>query len=731
MEQKNLPAIFGGAKYIKATEEAPLYSLYDPLPLFRKEFRIDAPFGKAEIAVQAPGFGKFFLNGAPITENIFYSATSDYDKILWFDVYDVTHLLKEGANALFAVAGNGFLNESFPTAWYYDSAPWRDAPQFLLCLLLDGKPFLWSDDSWRVSREESPILFSHLRSGETVDMRKWDPQRMLAGYDDSRWEKALVRTRPLTAEFKETPCPPVKECKTFSPVSVTALGDGAYLADFGQNISGYAEITLSEEAGQKIALYYAEEVDREGRPKHNGMDGKHYYPQTPFQKCTLIASGKKDTWRPDFAYFGFRYLRVEGLTKAPRAEELTAIWIHQDIARRSKFTSGSDVLNFIYDAGIAATYSNLFWCLTDCPTREKLGWTNDAQASTEQTLYNFDILPLYEKWFEDIKASMFPDGSLHGTVPSTDWPWGHACGPVCDGLLYEMPWKVYLYMGKTKMLLEGLPYFERYAAFLEKKIEEGHKFELGDWSGAGSSAEVPVDLIARMYLVKAADVTAFAKKLSGEDASLWEEKAKECRLAVAKLALGEDGRARISAQTLISMLLSFGIGDRAVLAEQLCEVIEGDGFMLQAGMVGIQYIYSALFEIGRGDLAFRLLTDSDPGYRTWMNKGATTLWERWAGEDDGSHNHHMFSGVIACFFRYLLGIAPCPDAPAFDRLECKPCLLSEVGFAEGELETPKGKILARWQAEEDGFVYTVTLPEGIRATFRGEELRAGENVFRV
>jgi alpha-L-rhamnosidase len=281
------------------------------------------------------------------------------------------------------------------------------------------------------------------------------------------------------------------------------------------------------------------------------------------------------------------------------------------------------------------------------------------------------------------------------------------------------------------MLLEGLPYFERYAAFLEKKIEEGHKFELGDWSGAGSSAEVPVDLIARMYLVKAADVTAFAKKLSGEDASLWEEKAKECRLAVAKLALGEDGRALISAQTLISMLLSFGIGDRAVLAEQLCEVIERDGFMLQAGMVGIQYIYSALFEIGRGDLAFRLLTDSDPGYRTWMNKGATTLWERWAGEDDGSHNHHMFSGVIACFFRYLLGIAPCPDAPAFDRLECKPCLLREVGFAEGELETPKGKILARWQAEEDGFVYTVTLPEGIRATFRGEELRAGENVFRV
>ena len=393
MQNENSP--FGHGKYIKATERAPDFSYTDPLPFFRRVIQIEQEIHHAELLVQAPGFAKFYINGTSVTEDIFISATSDYDKILWYHTYDVTALLSRGANVLGVIAGNGFFNESFPTAWDFDTAPWRDAPQFLLCLRVNGEIVAVSDESWKASLEVSHVTFSHLRSGEYVDMRKYDPSWLTANYNDSAWRSALPRTRPITAVFKPIACQPVRECARLAPLSIKATEDGAFVADFGQTISGYAEITLHEAVGSEILLYYAEEMDENGHPQHNGMDGAHFYPATPFQHCRLIASGGEDRFKPLFYYGGFRYLRMEGLTQPPLA--LQAFFTHQAVERRAAFDCGNEVLNYIYRAGIQSTYSNLFWCLTDCPTREKLGWTNDAAASTEQVLINFDILPLFEK----------------------------------------------------------------------------------------------------------------------------------------------------------------------------------------------------------------------------------------------------------------------------------------------------------------------------------------------
>ena len=132
--KSNANALFGNARYIKATEKAPSFSYNDPLPFFRKEIAIDESFSLAELIVQAPGFAKFYINGKLATEDIFISATSDYDKILWYHTYDVTHLLKQGSNVLGVIAGNGFFNESFGTGWDFDIAPWRDAPPIFALL---------------------------------------------------------------------------------------------------------------------------------------------------------------------------------------------------------------------------------------------------------------------------------------------------------------------------------------------------------------------------------------------------------------------------------------------------------------------------------------------------------------------------------------------------------------------------------------------------------------------
>lgn len=713
--------VFENAKYIKAEKSPRDFNACDPAPVFRKEFTLDS-FGEGQIYIQSPGFARVFINGYDVTDDLFISPVSDYTKILWYNRYDVTRLLKTGENTIFVIAGNGFLNESFRTAWDFDTAPWRDAPQFILRLEVDGNTALVSDKSWKCSREKSHVVFNHLRSGEYWDMRKKDDAPMAVGYDDMLWQYAVEKPIPQNALLLQTLCQPIRECEKILPKSIVKTPRG-YLVDFGVNMSGYAGVTLCEKRGREIVFTYSEEIDRDLNPDHNGMDSKKFYPESPFQVNKMIASGNTDRFKPMFCYHGFRYMLIEGLSQEPDRTQIVAYFTHHDIKRISTFESGNGVLNFIYNAGIRSTYSNMFWCITDCPTREKLGWMNDAQASTEQTLINFDILPLYEKWYTDILLSMFEDGSLHGTVPAPDWPWGHRCGPVCDCMLFELPYRIYLYTGKKDMLKKGLPYFERYIAFLEKKISEGYEFILDDWTSNVPHA-VPKRMIALLCLLKAYTITAFADGgKSGRCDNL--------KKAIAKEYTDADGRCIIEQQTAVAMLMRTGIGNKEILAKQLVSIIERDNCQLKSGMVGIQYIFYALSDIGRGDIACRLLTDSIPGYRSWFESGATTLWENWDGEHKNSHNHHMYSGVIAWLFKCLVGISPKEDAPAFERIDLKPCFLKYVGFANATMQTVRGEIKAGWRYTGDGFAYTVSIPDGVSATFYGKTLECGTNEFFV
>ena len=171
--------------------------------------------------------------------------------------------------------------------------------------------------------------------------------------------------------------------------------------------------------------------------------------------------------------------------------------------------------------------------------------------------------------------------------------------------------------------------------------------------------------------------------------------------------------------------------DKQTLCDQLIERVLEDGVQLTCGMVGIQYIYDALSESGRGDIAYKLITETTPGYRSWYELGATTLWEKWDGKDSGSHNHHMFSGIIAWFYKSLLGIAPNVKNPAFERIELKPVFIKELGFVKGGFETVRGKISAEWKYEDGEFIYTVDIPEGISASFGGKEIPTGKNIFRI
>lgn len=741
--------IFENAKFIKAEKHNSEFSLYDPLPLFRREFEISEKVENAIISVISPGFASFTINGKPITEDLFISAISNYGKLMWCHEYDVTELLYCGKNAIGVIAGNGFFNESFKTEWDYQNYPWRDSPQFLLSLKVNGKVVVESDENWVASREKSPIIYSHLRSGEYYDARKKGDDWQYVGYNDGDWHKVICSDINSGIEIKKICCQPIREAECIKPVSIVKNASG-YIVDFGKNMSGYIEITVQEKRGTEILFWYSEEKTENNEPKYNYLfygspetdedikyrneykivKGQRFYPKSPFHLNKLIASGETDVFKPKFCYHGFRYVTIEGLTKPPEINSIKAYFVHQNVERTADFKSGNEVLNYIYNAGIRSVYSNLFWSLTDCPTREKLGWTNDAAATCEQILINFDIKPLFEKWFTDLKKEMCDDGSLPAVIPSTGW--GDNWGPVCDNLLFELPYRTYLYTGDAKILTDAIPYFNRYVDFLWNKKQENHEFILGDWTGSGNSELTPKEFVRDFYLIKALRITVFALKLNCSDCKNFQEKLIKTEKEFIETYIDSNGYSKPTSQTALSMLLAFGLyKDKSKIVKQLLETVEKDKFKLTSGMVGIQYLYDALSECGHPEYAYEIITKSEPGYKTWYESGATTLWECLDGKEKGSHNHHMFSNVIAWFFKSILGINLKFEKPAFAEIELKPCFIAEMKFAKGYIDTPKGRIEAEWRYENNEFMYKVTLPNEVVAIYNGNVLKAGINIFKV
>lgn len=269
-----------------------------------------------------------------------------------------------------------------------------------------------------------------------------------------------------------------------------------YLIDFGVNISGYVSAFFNETEGTEITISHAEEVYPDGRLKLNGLNV--LYPTVDFQVDKYICGRKNFVWSPKFTYHGFRYVMVEGLTKAPTKESIKAVFVHQDVKTISEFECSNQLLNKIYEAGIRATYSNMFYSLTDCPTREKFGWTNDAQASAEQTLINFDCKLFYEKWIEDFKSCMSEEGALPAIVPTHGYGYYH--GPVADGAFFEIPYQVYMYTGDGSMLKSCLPYFKKYYSFFLSK-NNGDNLWLCDWDGF-SNHNINKDFIKYFYIWK-------------------------------------------------------------------------------------------------------------------------------------------------------------------------------------------------------------------------------------
>jgi len=695
-----------------------------PAPIFRRKFKIDT-VEHSMLRFCALGYGYCYINGHAVTDDVLTTPVSEYNKLVWYNEYDVTHLLHPGENIIAVILGNGFFNETFDSVWGNNKAPWRDHPKFALELISEGRTLLESDEHF-LCIDKSFVTFNHLRSGETFDARLYDANWKQIDFDDTAYVPAIFDDRMNSAERRLCPCEPIRECEEYNFVSCRKTAEG-YLLDFGINLSGYVRIYVDEPEGTDIALHHAEEAYDDGRLKLNKLD--IFYPSVDFQVDRYICGRKNYPWFPHFTYHGFRFVLVKGLTQPPEKGQFKAIFVHQDIRRISHFECSDELINKIYKAGIRSTFSNLHFALTDCPTREKLGWTNDAQASFEQIYVNFDIKRFMTKWGYDYLISMQENGELPAIVPSHGWGFGH--GPVADGALFRLPYIEYLYTGDSSILIEFLPWLERhYMAFIGGTTD--HDSWLGDWNGHINFTH-DNRFLKLFFTHRYANVITLAYHLSGKPApDHYQQDAAKALETLCEEYIGSDQKCTIPNKCLISMLISLKLPQTPVLVQQLKELVIADRYSINFGMLCMQYIFDALSENGEAETAWKLITSRDTlSYAAWFDQGATTLWETFEMGHTDSRNHHMLSTVLAWFFKALLGVSPEIQAPGFREIHLKPCFIDELSFCKGFIDTDYGRLSISWERNNGKIEYEVSVPEGIIAYWGSRRLPAGTSKLIV
>jgi len=653
------------------------------------------------------------LNGAKVGDHELDPAFTRYDRRVLYTTYDVTDQIKEGPNVLGVMLGHGWYDMHTRATWDFDRAPWRAEPA-LLCQLniqyADGSTeTVATDASWQAS--PGPIYFDSIRNGERYDARLEKPGWDTAGYNEN-WPAAAVVEGPA-GKLAAQMMPPARITKTIEPVSIDEVSPGIWRFDMGQNLSGKAELHVSGAAGTKITLKYRELLKDDGTLDHRNAV---YVFSGDFQTDTYILKGEgTEVWSPRFVYHGYRYVQVEGLPNPPTEDTLRAQVVHTDFETAGEFECSNKLLNRIQQNARWSYVGNYMGYPTDCPHREKNGWSGDAHLAAEMGLMNFHTGAAYTKWLDDFADEQNEAGEYAAIIPTCGW--GYGIGPSWDCAYVLIPWYVYQYRGDTRILETHYDNLKRYVELLSTKAGNYMvDYGLGDWCpplGDSSSHKSPRILTSTAYYYKDTDLLARMANVLGksEDAAKYSALADNIKQAFnERLYDAETGLYAGDTQTSQACALYQGLAtDRDKVFGQLLTQIEAADGHLDCGILGTKYLMRVLSDFGHTDVAYGIATKTTfPSWGHWLEQGATTLWERWDG--DGSQNHIMFGDVSAWFYAALAGIAPDAEAPGFKRIIMHPRPVPGLTWARAWHNSPYGRIASHWQWENGQYRHEIVVP---------------------
>jgi alpha-L-rhamnosidase len=700
-----------------------------PAPYFRKVFEVSKKIKSARAYVAVAGLFELSVNGVTIGNNKLDPTYTRFDRRTLYVTHDVTAVMQPGKNAIGVLLGNGWYNHQSTAVWDFHKATWRARPTFCLDLRItydDGSvQTITTGKDWKTSL--SPVIFNSIYTAEHYDARLEQAGWNTANFDDSKWKGVIYRSAP-SQNIVAQALHPIRNVEEIPAVSIKKFDDTTHVFDLGRNISGVVQLKVSGPEGTVLHLKHGERLKADGHVDLSNID-VHYRPtdkSDPFQTDILILSGKgEDTFMPRFNYKGFQYTEVT--SSAPvslQQKSLVGYFMHSDVPVAGQIKSSNPTLEKILFATNNSYLSNLFGYPTDCPQREKNGWTGDAQIAIETGLYSFDGFTVYEKWMADHRDEQLANGVLPAIIPTNMWGYDWANGPDWTSTIAIIPWNIYLFYGDNTLLVDCYENIKRYVDYIEGISPSGlTTWGLGDWVPVKSKS--PVELTSTCYYFTDVTIAYKTAQLLGKKADYEKYSALASKIKNAfndKYFNKEKAIYGSGLQTELSVALFWGLVPdeyKSKVAANLAKRVEADQFHLDVGLLGQKAILNALSENGYADVAYKVASqETYPSWGWWIKNGATTLYENWNidAKKDISLNHIMFGEIGAWMYKGLAGIFPDPQKPGFKNVILKPNFVSGLEQFEAWHDGPQGRIKSAWVKSENKVTYTVTIPPNSTAT---------------
>jgi len=716
-------------KFISGTLEYNTFEKAVPAPYIRKSFVSDVKTN-SKIIIASCGFYRLFINGSEYTKGFLAPYISNPEHYIYYDEYEI--LMDKGENVIGIILGNGFQNNPGGYIWDFDKASFRSSPMVSVALTYtnsDGNEVvIESDKSFKTA--PSPIRADDYRFGEFYDanyeISGWNEK----GFDDSLWSNAIEVNKPC-GELKLCTASPIIAAEEIEPVKIFQCGND-YIYDFGVSNAGVCRLRIKGQPGQKIELQHSDSIKDGDLNLENVWFKRELWERDKniVHKDTYICkSDKEEVYTPTFTYHGFRYVKVYGITAEQATKDLlTYVVLHSDIESRGGFVCSDKTINTLQEMTRRSDISNIHYFPTDCPQREKNGWTADAALSCEQMLLNYAPEKEYKEWLYNICKAQNELGALPGIVPTTGcfYDWGN--GPAWDCVLAYLPYYTYIYRGETDMIKIASNSFISYLKYLiSRKDEKGLiHIGLGDWCHVGRWDE---DFKAPLEVTDTIISMDIAKKIALMFGAVGMKDEEEFALSVSKdfkTAIREnliDFDKMIvfgDCQTSQAMCLYYNVfneDEESKAFAHLLDLIHQEGDHMDVGVLGGRVIFHVLSKFGHSELAYKMITRPDfPSYGNWIKRGATTLWEDFHLDCVSSMNHHFWGDISSWFIKCIAGIQLNPDGHNIDRVEIKPSFLKDIDNACGYHISPRGKISSKWEREDNKIILTVEIPKGMSAT---------------
>lgn len=728
----------------------------DPVRIYRKEFEADNAVSGI-LSITAHGIYEARINGKKVTNTVFNPGFTPYNEYLEFQTYDVSDMLVNGVNVLTVHVADGWYKGKYGILGYGNNYGLETA----LLAQLDikegsGEEFSVVSDHSFLYRDSS-VLYGDFLIGESIDTRINEDEWYEAGINTDAFRNAAEKDYAID-NLKGITAQPVRILERLNAVSVKRCNDGSFLCDFGQVMVGIVELHVKGTEGEEIWIEHSEVLDE------NGVFINNISGANRDQKDRFILNGNEQTIAPEFTFHGFRYAKISGYSGELKKDDVTGLVLGTDLKCTGNLSCSDDRLNQLISNIFWSQRGNMLSIPTDCPQRERAGWTGDIQVYVPTASFFQDVNAFLTRWLEEMRIEQFEDGEIPVVIPyplaysamqrnafgsDTSAGWGDAC--------IMVPWTLYKFYGDSNILSENWDMMKKWMNYAEKETFENIPdtevkmteewlerqrylwntgFHFGDWlypsckndkgeSDMFRSAYTTKEMVATAMLAQSADQMSQIAGILGkqQDQAHYKELLENIRRAYAAEYIDENGVIGESPQGVYVLTLAMKMAPDDLLpkvAAKLNDMIVANGYRLDTGFLSIPYLMDVLANNGYEETANRILyQEACPSWLYEVKMGATTIWERWDAitesgkRTDSSYNHYAFGCIGDWMVRTLLGLRA--ETPGFSEITISPSFKYGLSHCEGKFDSIYGPISVKWEIDDGRTILNVSVPAGCRA----------------